>query len=104
SDLLKAAELYGGEDENSGMRAKLAQRLRELESNKAAIEQQVQQLQAAHASTCGSIDTIRYIQGVWVPISAGPGKRDAVKVPLGSLSPVAEMLAVGEARDRHAKE
>lgn len=103
SDLLKAAELYGGEDEHSGLRAKCDQRLRELHEQKAHIEAQVAQAQGMHASICGAIDSFSYIKGVWLPPRGSGDARDKVVVPAGSLSPVAQMIAEGEARERHAK-
>lgn len=103
SDLLKAAELYGGEDENSGMRAKVSTRLRELHEQKEHIEQQLMQGQSILASVCGAIDSFAYIQGVWVPPIAGKDGRDKVLVPAGSVSPVAQMIAEGEKRDRETK-
>lgn len=103
SDLLKAAELYGGEDENFGMRAKVATRLRELHEQKAHIETQLEQGQMMHASVCGAIDSFAYIQGVWLPPTKGEAARDKVIVPAGSLTPVAQMIAEGEKRDRETK-
>lgn len=90
SDLLKCAYVYGASDDN-GFAAKIGVRLEELTARKVEIEGQVQQLQHAHAATCGAIDSLRYVSGVWMP----PTSRDRDKVTLagGALSPVGDALA-----------
>ena len=104
SDLLKSAELYGGEDTQSGARAKVSTRLAELQGQKEQIESQLAQGQAIHASVCGALDAFMYMRDVWYPpAQGGPGARDAVIVPAGAASPVAKVLAEAEARDRNPK-
>lgn len=104
SDLLKTAFLYGSTSQYAGMSAKVKTRLRELHGQKDQIEQQVANLQSMHASICGAIDSMAYIEGVWLPPTASANARDGVVVPAGAVSPVAEMLAKGEHADRHNKE
>lgn len=104
SDILKAAQLYGGEDEQSGMRAKVDVRLRELHGQREAIVSQLEEGHRILASVEGAIDAFAYIQGVWLPPRAEAGQRDKVVLPGGALTQVAKVLAEGDANDRHKKE
>lgn len=101
SDLLKAAELYGGEDQNSGMRAKVALRLKELREQGANIEQQLLQGQEMLAQVRGAIDSFSYMQGVWLPNPEGA--RDGQKAAAGSIGSVGQLLAELDVRDRAPK-
>lgn len=105
SDLLKSAELYGGDDSLAGPRAKIQTRLRELNEQKANLEQQLGQGQQMLAQVQGAIDSFAYIGGVWFPnAAAGPDGRDKQAPAPGSGGAVGQLLADLDARERAPKE
>lgn len=64
SDLLKSSVLYGAEDD-SALRLKLEDRMRELQQRLAETEQQRDQAAAMTYHIQGAIEDLNYVLGVW---------------------------------------
>ena len=65
SDLLKVAFQYGADDD-SPLRAKLEDRIKELAGRKAQLENQMQHEQIQHAQIVGALDNTNYFKNVWL--------------------------------------
>jgi uncharacterized protein YjbI with pentapeptide repeats len=69
SDLLKVAAMYGAEDD-SALRAKIAERQKELRQRQAQVQANLQQAQLQNAQLQGAIETTDYFGGVWLNAAA----------------------------------
>lgn len=99
SDLLKNMTLYGAEDDTA-IRAKMDDRIADLERRMAELQGQAGQI-GAHINQCqGALEDTRYWRGVWLNAAANrdgsaKGSEPAQSDGQGTIIDLAEPVAVG---------